>query len=383
MISEMTLEQLVERRNSLSAELAEATIERLNEIEQELTEIEARELQLKDSIEKRKQLENKVMTSGNVIRNFRTEGKTMEERNYTLDSLEYRSSFLKKIRNIDLDEIETRAFSTVAGSAQAAIPTTTLNKVLEQVQLQAPMLAEIELFKVPGGISVPVEDVVNAATKHAENATITAAEDKLIPVSLQGYEVTKLLKISKSVMKMSVDAFEEWLVKNLSKSIASFIIKSIFYGTGTGEAKGIDKIAWTPTNSVTVAKDSNLTATNVTDLIAALPGGYDGNAKFNMSKKTLFKAFMPLKDASKNDLVTREGNSYFIYGYPVLLDETITLNEAFLGDFSQYYANMPEEVTITPGFDLDSNSYKFLGCAMFDGKPGLESAFVKLVKSTT
>ena len=102
-----------------------------------------------------------------------------------------------------------------------------------------------------------------------------------------------------------------------------------------------------------------------------------------MSKKTLFTDFMPLKDASKHDLVTREGNTYFIYGYPVMLDERITLHEAILGDFKAgYYGNMPEEVNVDGGFERKTNSYEYLGAAMFDGDVALPKAFVKLVKAT-
>lgn len=355
--------------------------EQLDKLEAELKSLEDE----KKDLERRKAIAEGIQAGTAQARsigafvNDRAEQRNLEE---IISSPEYRSAFLKHLRRIELTDVEQRAFTTAAGSAGAVIPTQTQNRVIEIVKQYAPLLAEINLMQVPGGVRVPVEDVVNEATKHAENATITVSDDKLKYVDLFGYEITKLLQISKSVMQMSVDAFETWLANNLGKSLAAKITALIISGTGEGEAKGIESITWDEDNSVTVGASASLTVNDVTKLIGLLPGGYDANAKFLMSKKTLFTDFMPLKDSSKHDLVTREGNQYYIYGYPVLLDERIPLHEAILGDFrAGYYGNMPEEINVVNQFDINTNSYKFLGAAMFDGKPALPDAFVKLRKA--
>ena len=382
----MTIEQVIERRNAINQELnGDITLETIESLENEVTELEQREAFIKESVEKRNKLINRVINTndGQVLESRKQGDDKMEPIVYTIESTEYRSAYLNKLRGIELNDAEKRAFTTVAGSAEAVIPKETQNRILEVVKQEAPLLAEINLLAVPGGVRLPVEDVVNAAIKHVENANITAAADKLTYVDMFGYEVVKLLQISKSVMKMSVSAFEDWLVKNLGKSLASFISASIIDGSGSGEAKGFNKITWNASNSISVTLAGALTGANVTGLIALLPGGYDARAKFLMSKKTLFTDFMPLKDASKNDLVTREGSQYFIYGYPVMLDERVTFHEAFLADFTQYYGNLPEGVNVVSDFDLNTNSFKYLGSAIFDGKPALESAFVKLIKATS
>lgn len=385
-IKDMTIEQVIERRNAINQELnGDITLETIESLENEVTELEQREAFIKESVEKRNKLINRVINTndGQVLESRKQGDDKMEPIVYTIESTEYRSAYLNKLRGIELNDAEKRAFTTVAGSAEAVIPKETQNRILEVVKQEAPLLAEINLLAVPGGVRLPVEDVVNAAIKHVENANITAAADKLTYVDMFGYEVVKLLQISKSVMKMSVSAFEDWLVKNLGKSLASFISASIIDGSGSGEAKGFNKITWNASNSISVTLAGALTGANVTGLIALLPGGYDARAKFLMSKKTLFTDFMPLKDASKNDLVTREGSQYFIYGYPVMLDERVTFHEAFLADFTQYYGNLPEGVNVVSDFDLNTNSFKYLGSAIFDGKPALESAFVKLIKATS
>ena len=117
-------------------------------------------------------------------------------------------------------------------------------------------------------------------------------------------------------------------------------------------------------------------------LIGLLNAGYDRNAKFAMSKKTLFTDFMPLMDTSKNHIVTVQGNSYFIYGYPVLLSDYVKEHEAFLGDFKKVCANLAESINVKNAYDIDTNSYKYSGIAIFDCTPAIGEAFVKLVKAT-
>ena len=380
----MRLQEIEKRLTEIKAELEKDGAD-IDALEKEVKELTEERKEILERIEKRNKIINDIIAgAGNPMPGFMPRPEEERAAGFTRESPEYRSAFLKHLRRIELTDVEQRAFTTVADSAGAVIPTITQNRIVEIVKQYAPLLAEINLMQVPGGVKVPVEDVVNEATTHAENATITVSNDKLKYVDLFGYEITKLLQISKSVMQMSVDAFENWLANNLGRSLAAKITSLIIGGLGNGEATGIDTITWSADNSVTVGASVSLTVNNVTTLISLLPGGYDANAKFLMSKKTLFTDFMPLKDSSKHDLVTREGNQYYIYGYPVMLDERIPLHEAILGDFrAGYYGNMPEEINVVNQFDIDTNSYKFLGAGMFDGKPALPDAFVKLKKAAS
>ena len=306
------------------------------------------------------------------------------ERAELLSTPEYRSAWTKSLQGKTLTEVEQRAFTTATTSGGAAIPTALADEIITKAKQYAPLLTEITLLQVPGGVRYAVEGTTNEATKHAENADQTDAADTLVEVVLGGYEVTKYLLVSKSVDRMAAPAFEAFLVDNLAEALAIKLTKLIISGTGTGEATGIEEAnTWGATNSITVAKASTLTAQNVLDLIGLLPGGYDRNAKILMSKKTLFGDFLPLQDKSKNDLVTLQGGTYYVQGYPVLMDDSVTLHEAYLGDFRRYVGNLAEAPNVVKDFLLKKNSYEYLGSTVFDGKPALGEAFVKLIKGTT
>lgn len=296
---------------------------------------------------------------------------------------EYRSAWLKNIRGIELNENEERALTTGNSSAGAVIPTVTQNKIIEKVSQFCPLLDKIDLLRVPGGVKVPAEGTTVDAQTHTEGTTITSDGDTYMNVALSGYEVTKLVTISKSVEKMAVDAFESWLVNKIARKIAEKIGKLIIFGSGTNEAQGINAITWGATNSVTVAKTASLTSANVKDVVALLNGGYDDGAEWLVSKSTFFTDFHPLMNKSKDNVVTEDNGIYRIMGYPVNFDDRITAHEAILGNlYRGYLGNMPEDITVTSQFYARENAYDFFGCAMFDGKVQATEAFVKIAKAT-
>lgn len=385
----MTLEEiskaLQEIINKISSD-EDLTEEEIQALEEEAKELEEEKKALIAKAEKRKQtLENiKRGISGNTleeIKNGKEKEKMNEERDI-LKSAEYRSAFLKKLQGKKLTDAEERTMTSAVNSVGAAIPTITQDLVMEKLEQNAPLLNEIELMRVNGNVTFAVEADATDANVHKEGATLTEDGDVLIPVSLTTYEITKYITISKTVAKMSIDAFEKWLSTMLAKRIARKITKLIIAGTGVDQPTGIEKAnTWDDKNSITVGASANLTEKNVTDVTALLSGAYDANAKWLMSKKTLLQDFRPLQDKSKNNIFVKENGKYYVEGYEVLLDDSVTLHESYFGDMKMYAGNLAEDVTIDTDKKLSTNSFEYLGCAMFDGKPAVGEAFVKLVKA--
>lgn len=387
----MTLEEIKNKLQEIIDKLSSdenLTEEEIQELENKANELEEEKKSLIAQAEKRKTILDKIKRgiSGTTIEKIEDgkDGKNkMNEERDILKSAEYRSAFLKNLQGRKLTESEQRAMTSATSSVGAVIPTITQDLVMEKLEECAPLLNEIELMRVNGNVTFAVEADKTDANIHEEGATITEDGDVLVPVSLTTYEITKYITISKTVAKMSVDAFEKWLVNMLAKRIARKITKLIINGTGSDQPKGVDKAnTWGATNSVTVAKASSLTETDVTNLISLLPGAYDANAKWLMSKKTLLGDFRPLQNKSKNDIFVKENGKYYVEGYEVMLDDSVTLHEAYLGDFKMYAGNLADDVTVDTDKKLSSNSFEYLGCANFDGKPAIGEAFVKLVKGT-
>nr|DAP39795.1 MAG TPA: major capsid protein [Caudoviricetes sp.] len=379
----------------------------MNEIIKRMNEIRARKAELRSTLETNAQADLDAITQ--ELRELDEENAKLEKRKATIEGInlgtipateivnpvasrsadnydeekEYRSAWLKSVRRLELSETEQRAMTTASSSAGAVVPTVTQNKIIEKVNQYCPLLDKIDLLRVPGGVKVPAEGTTTDAQKHTEGAAITADSDTLTSVSLSAYEVTKLVTISKSVEKMAIDAFENWLVNKIARKIAEKIGSLIISGTGSNEAQGINAITWGANNSVTVAKASTLTAANIQGVVALLNGGYDNGAEWLVSKSTFFTDFHPLMNNSKDNVVTEDNGVYRIMGYPVNFDDRMTAHEAILGNiYRGYLGNMPEDITVTSQFVTRENAYDFLGCAMFDGKVQATEAFVKIVKGT-
>lgn len=374
----------IEQINLRMAEIAKEIEKDDADIEALSAEVDALQAEKKALIEKaetRKATLARIAQAGGISVVERA-SKAEEREENVRDSAEYRSAFLKRLQGKKLEAAEERTLTSAQESAGAVIPNTTLNLVMQKLEESAPLLQEIELMRVNGNITFAVEADQTDANVHIEGATITEDGDVLVPVSLNNYEITKYITVSKTVAKMSVDAFEKWLANMLARRIARKITKLIISGSGDKQAKGVANAnEWDDKNSVTVGATASLTETNITDLTAKLPGGYDANAKWLMSKKTLLGDFRPLQNKSKNDIFVKENGKYFVEGYEVMLDDSVDIHEAYLGDFKMYAGNLGEDVTVETDKMLSKNSFEFLGCANFDGTPAIGEAFVKLAKA--
>lgn len=369
-------QEIEERGDAMKAEEIVA-------LEKETKELTEERAGLIAAAEKRNGILDNIAKGGGVsIRSFGKKEEDNADPDDPFGTPEYRSAWLKNLRRLPLTDAEKRAYANASGTGAEVVPTQTANEIISKVKKLAPMLNEVTLLHVKGAVKFVVEGTNNDAAIHTENAAITPAADTLTTVTLSGYEIVKLVQISDTVMTMSIAAFESWIVDMLAEAIARKVEDFFINGTGTSQPKGIDKAnTWGATNSVSVGASASLTAANVQTLIGLLNAGYDRNAKFVMSKRTLFTDFMPLQDTSKNHIVTVQGNSYFVYGYPVLLSDYVKEHEAFLGDFKKVCANLAESINVKNAYDIDTNSYKYSGIAIFDCQPAIGEAFVKLVKA--
>ena len=384
--------RLAEIEKELNTEEIESKTEaELDEIEAEVRSLKAEKESILNAASKRSSIEKAIAegrsgvdVTPNIL-NLNNGGKEKmeQERTFNVENAEYRNAWMKNIRGIELNDVEKRALTTATGSAGAAVPTSTVNKIIDKVKQYCPILNKIELLHIKGSVTLPAEGTTADAQKHAEGAKITADADTIVKVALAGYEITKLVTVSKSVETMSIDAFENWLVNKIARKVSDMIGNLIFNGSGSGEAQGVNAITWSATNSVTVAKDAALTDANVLAVVALMNGAYFADAEWYMSSTTFFADYHPLMNKSKNNVVTEENGVYRIMGKVVNFDERVAAHESFLGDFYRgYIGNLQEDVNVTSQFVARENAFDFLGCAIFDGKVQAVEAFVKIAKAT-
>lgn len=389
-IDEMKLTDVIERLASLDEEVRSATeVELVEKATEEKKELLARKKELEE-LQERKDIALKI-DSGEIIptiKEVRKEEKHMEfEKMSPMDiraTEEYRSGFLKALQGKPLNDMEKRTNEIASTDVAGVIPTMTQERIFNKLKEYAPLLNEITLLQVAGNVTVAVEGTNNAADIHAENGLIYPAADTMLSISLAGFEIVKLVRISATVSTMAINAFESWLVDILSENIAAKIGEYIIYGDGSGEPKGIDYAnSWADTTNAVIPAGATPTAAELVELVGYLKGGYKRRAKFLMNSQTFWGSVVAAQDNSKYKILTDDYTR--ILGYPVLLDDNVAAGDIFFGDFKKVVANLSQNIKVDrsaeSGFAYNAIDYR--GTAIFDCDIAVAEAFVKCAKVLT
>ena len=364
----------------------------IDALEKEVKELTEERKQLQEKIEKRKKIIDEIGAgAGRLIDDFLPkpeERKKEFSEESVLDTPEYRSAFMKRLLGKKLTEVEERAYTSASDSAGAVIPTQTANILFDKMTKIAPMLNEITLLRVAGNVKFAIPDTRDDAAAHTENASVTPANDALVYVDLAGYERIKVIRISKTVQTMSINAFEGWLVDMLAEDIAVALENDIINGNGSSAPKGVAYAAtWVAnTNAIEYANAGSPTYDNVMDMIALLPQRYHAGAKFLCNSKFLYGKLAKIKDDQKQPILVKDmvnGIQFRIMGFPVLLSDKVADGVMYFGNFKKIVGNLAQDITVEASTQSGflSNSIDFRGTAIFDCDVALSDAFVKMYEA--
>ena len=369
-----------EQRNALNASMIEAESkeerqaigETLTKLGEEIADLQALIADADEPAEPTEPTEDegRKMTLGIF------EARNKEDRNMT-ETKEYRDAYLKNLMGKQLTDKEARDIA----AANSVIAVQTQNAVITKIKEIVPLLDEVQLLNVAGNVTFAVEGNVANAALHTENASITSANDTLVSVSLAGYEIVKLVRISATVKTMSIDAFEGWLTEMLARKVGELIENYLINGTGSNQPKGIAAAAtWTANTNAIAWAAASPSAAEVMSQISLLPSRHARNAKFLMNRTTFWQKIMPLRDDKKMPIVSGEGaGAYNVFGYPVLLSDYVAAGEVYFGNLKMVVANLADAIKVdaseASGFAYNAIDYR--GTAIFDCDVADAAAFVK------
>ena len=320
-----------------------------------------------------------------------------------LDTEEYRTAFFKTMLGQKLSDVEKRAFDlaietrndayNTSSNSAAALPTQTLNEIIKKARTMGGLLGECRAFNMPTKISIPIGTPSTKAAWHTEAASVDSENVTVAAVSFDGYEIMKVFSISEKARKMSINAFESYLVEELRACVLETIADALINGTGSAQGTGLEAgITWvtsgTGKNHVQVAKTADIKYADVVALVALLKRGYTQGAKMAMNNATLYNVFYGMLDTAQRPIFIADPKDESIgkvLGFPVVIDDNIADNVVYFGNFSKYLGyNMPEGITIESSRE---SSFKkgvvdYRAMAIADCKPLVTEAFVKLSKAT-
>lgn len=351
----MRIDEINERLSAIAEEMNTDGVD-LDALTEEVRNLKTEKAEIEKAAEKRAEIRKAVENGeGTIMKTFVEEKK--EDRIFTVDSEEYRTAWIKKMQGKDLNDMEKRAFTTANG----AISELVVNDIMSVVRDHAPLMERINMVYSASKVTYYVEGTNTEAIDHTENAAITPAADAVVAIDLTPAEIVKLVQVSDSARQMSVAAFNTWLSKQLGEAIARKINSKIVAAIGTAASTA----------------GTALTAANVQTLLGSVKGE---DLAIVCNRKTLFTGLLPLQDNGKTPIIRFDGNgSAYCYGVEILVDDNVADGTVLAGDMAKCIGAMAETITVREGYDIDTNSFKYIGVAVFDVQVGIASAFSKIV----
>lgn len=383
------LAEILKRLKEIETEVRNGNV--TPELEKELDEL----LEEKRKImEKQEVLEAKFAEAKNVIIPMNHEVIPEEEDRFA--SKPYRRAFRDFITG-KTPEMRVDA-TTATTDLGAVIPTTILNKIVQELEDYGEIYKRITITNFKGGLDIPLGGTKPTANWVSEGST--AEKQKFASstkISFSYYKLQIKVAITLVADTVSLDVWESTVAQNIAEAIIVALETAIINGTGTGQPLGIVKDTGIPeAQKVEFAVADATWVGWKTKLFGKLPLAYrkSKNCVIFCNPATWDKYLDGLTDDQGQPLAR---TNYGISGEPELrfggktvilteqlpsLDDAITAGSTvFLayGVLSDYILNSNLQLVSRSYFDEDTDEYIQKSTLIADGKLGDKNGWVLLV----
>lgn len=385
-IKEMTIEEVEARASEIKAEAAEATEERIAELEVEAGQLEERAVELKKIAAEAQETREAIATGKAEVEEIKEV--ITEERKMTnsevIKSAEYRNAYKQYILT-GKDE-ECRALLT-ENVATGVVPVPELvYDIVKNAWEKEGIMALVKKVYLKGNLKVGFEISADGAVIHTEGADAPSQEKLILGVvELVPASIKKWITISDEVVDMDSGAFLRYVYDELTYQIAKKAADTLIAKI---EACGTVS---TNTPSVNVAVPNVAVSAIALDTIAqaiAQLSDQATNPVIVMNKGT-FAAFKAVQAAGSYGYDPFEG-------LPVVFNNTIEtyaaattgVTFAIVGDFGEgAIANFPNGEDITIKYDdlslAESDLVKLVGRQYVGIEVVGPKSFVKISKAAS
>ncbi|MDG0821105.1 phage major capsid protein [Staphylococcus equorum] len=339
---------------------------------------------------------NVQQRSYNPITGGQIRGQLELNKDTIFESNEYRSAFFKTMLGQDLSNLEQRAFNTAqevetraegfasSSNSSAVLPEQTLNEVISKARTQGGLISHVRNFNIPTKIRIPIGTPSSMANWHVEGQEVQAERPDTVNIQFEGNEIVKVFSISVKAQTMSISAFEQYLVQELTQAVVETIDYALVNGTGNEQGQGIlTGITWDTSNTVELTG----AYTDFTKALALMQRGYNAGAKFAMSNATLYNTVYGVMDNNQRPIFNHDPQREdvgTIFGKTVIVDDHIEDGTILLGNFQYAGFNLPQGIALEKSTESSFRSglIDFRAMAIADCKPLVDEAFVKLAAAT-
>lgn len=319
-------------------------------------------------------------------------------------SVAYRKAFQKYMLNGKMPEEYRASTKTSDTNVSTVIPENLVNRILEKFEQLGVIYNLVTKTNYPVGQTIPVDGVKPTATWVSEGAGSTPQGKTLgAAITFTHFKLRCEIRYTEEVAVMTLPAFENLFVKQVSEAMLRAVEGAIVDGNGTSQPKGI--LTETPNSgqalTVAAGASNKLTYKLLCDAEAAIPVQYEGTARWCMTKKT-FMRFVEMTDSAGQPIARV---NYGINGKPerTLLGRDVVIYVpqansklknyedasttddifAFIVDFGDYVLNENYNLGIQHAIDWDNEDHKTKAVAAYDGKMVVKDSLVTLTKTKT
>lgn len=282
-------------------------------------------------------------------------GDTPEARTAAADE-EYRDIFLRYVRSgwSDLDREERNVLARhevrdqVKGTNTAGgflVPTGFFNELYEHLTAAgAVRQTRVRVITTQAGeaLLLPKTTAHGAASLLAESAALASADETLGQLQLDAWTYGRLIKISFQLLEDDAVDIEEYLAREIGRSIGALQNNHYVVGDAASKPNGIT-VAATIGKTGAVGQTTSIIYDDIIDLIHSIAAPYRRDGEF-LAADGLIKALRKLKDADGRPLwepSLKAGEPDRLLNYPIFNDVDMPAPAAnakslAFGDWSSY-----------------------------------------------
>ena len=348
----MRIEEILARLAAINNELETATGEALTALETEARKLTEELNGLRGEAQRRQQLRASVaagLGNGTVIERH-DEGAGAGTPNFTLESEEYRSAFLKHLRGEDLTEVEQRAFTFLTSNTAAPLPTEMQNRIIDLIGEEHPIVADVDTLHSGTSISIPVATTIVAdAGQTAEGADANDLKVTFDNVELSGDDYTANVELSYKMAAMAIPAFEAYLIGKIAERIGAKLAAGIV-ATIKAKMNAANKIA------------TGINYANICAGFGALKRV--GKPIVYGTREAVFNKLVGMVDSNKRPIfqqpITAEAAGHLL-GAIIKYEDAMGANELLIGDPKKYLQNVVTPILIESDRDLKKHKHIISG----------------------
>lgn len=283
------------------------------------------------------------------------------------------------------EKVNNAAYTHQVANQPILIPETTMAGILGMIEEQHPFYGEIRKLNVRGNLTIKQHTSVDAgdAAFVDEGTPAVDEENTFAEITLTGFEVAKLVRVSFKLEAMSIEEFIPYIQAEIADRLGRTLGKAIFTGTGVKQPKGVLTVLseQVGTPQVVTATDT-IEYADVTNLRSKVASQFANGAKFYAKATTVWNDLATVVDGTGRPIFIREivdGGVGTIFGIPVVEDDGVPEGEVVLGNPSAgVVQNTNEPFSIQTERSVVDRETRYQGYTVLDWAVTYTQAFAHL-----